>query len=325
MYSAGLVAFLFSALLGAAVTDDGWDRQLTKGIELANAGRFTEARQALQAARDQAAAADPGGTRMALALNNLGTVHLRLHEIPEAEQFYRRAAEIWAAHGDVVNRLSPVTNLAGVYIARRQFTAAERLLHSQLQLVMEKLGPGHQQVAVILTYLADVAFLQGDNAGAAQRAERALELVRRARPAGHPDIATALNNLGSVYRAQHRLEESSRLYTEALEIMQASGQPDHPAWIRAYTDYSTVRFDQGRYEDAKSYLREALAHAERTLGPNHPTVASILSDYAAVLRKTRNKTEAKKAEQRAARILAQSREQNQVGYTVDLRTLSGFR
>jgi len=131
--------------------------------------------------------------------------------------------------------------------------------------------------------------------------------------------------MGTIYRAQHRLEESSWLYTEALEIMRASRQPEHPAWIRALTDYSAVRFDQGRYGEAKSYLEQALERAEKMLGTNHPSVASILRDYALVLRKTRHKSEAKKAEARAARIIDRAEQQNQLRYTVDRRTLSGFR
>jgi len=187
------------------------------------------------------------------------------------------------------------------------------------------LGTDHQHVSVIHTYLANSKFLQNDYAAAVRQSERALEIVRRLHPSVHPDVALALNNLGTIYRAQHRLEESSRLYTEALEVMQKSGQPEHPAWIRALSDYAAVRFDQGRYNEAKSFLEQALDRAEKTYGPSHPSLASILRDYAAVLRKTRHKSDAKKAEARAARIMDQSGRDNQLGYTVDLRTLSGFR
>jgi tetratricopeptide (TPR) repeat protein len=325
MHSQGLIVLIFCGGLGVAVAEDAWDRQLAKGTELASVGRYAEARDALEMARSQAAENEPAGTRVALAINNLGTVYLRLNEIPQAEQCYRRSAEIWEAHGDVVNRLAPVTNLAAVYTARGQFTAADRLLHSQMQLAVQKLGPDHQHVSVILTYLANSKFLQTDYAAAEQLSERALEIVRRLHPSVQPDVALALNNLGTIYRAQHRLQESWRLYTEALEIMRNSGQPEHPAWIRTLSDYASVGFDHGRYNEAKSFLEQALGRAERTYGPNHPSLASILRDYAAVLRKTRHKSDAKKAEARASRIMEQSGRDNQLGYTVDLRTLSGFR
>jgi tetratricopeptide (TPR) repeat protein len=312
---------MFSAALGAASTEDAWDRQLVKGAELADAGRYAEAREALEKGRDQAERMEPDGTRLALALNNLGAVNFRLNDVHQAELCYRRSADIWEAHGEVANRLAPVTNLAAVYLARRQFTQVDRLLRHQMELVAEKLGPDHKHMAVILTYLADSALQQQAFTAAADYDERALEVVRKVHPQVHPDVAMALNNLGAIYRAQHRLEESSRLYAEALEIMQASGQPDHPAWIRALSDYGAVRFRQGRYQEAKRFLAEALKRAETALGPDHPTVASILRDYALVLRKNKNKLEAKKAEARVARIMGQSGRDNQLGYTVDVRTL----
>lgn len=325
MHSLGLITLIIASCLGAATAEDAWDRQLDKGTSLASAGRYVEALEALELARDQAAQLDPNGSRLALALNNLGSVHLRLNALYQAEQCYRRSAEIWEANGDAVNRLAPVSNLAAVYIARRQFTAADRLLRSQMQLAVKKLGADHQQIAVILTYLADSAFHQGNYAAAAEDDERALAVVRKLHPGPHPELAIALDNLGTIYRAQHRMEESSRLYAEALDIMRASGRPDHPAWIRALSYYAAVRFDQGRYDEAKSLFEQAIERAEKALGPNHPSVASILQDYAVLLRKTKHKSEAKKAETRAARIMSESGRENQLGYTVDARTLSGFR
>ena len=72
-------------------------------------------------------------------------------------------------------------------------------------------------------------------------------------------------------------------------------------------------------------MKRSLALAEKTLGPNHPDLARILRDYAAVLRKMRHKGEAKKLELRAAQIMDQAGKDNALGYTVDRRTLSGFR
>lgn len=325
LHSVGALILLLCAGAGASLTDDAWDRQLAFGKELANQGRYLEALNVLDQARAQAERFGPSDNRLAIALNNLGSVHLRLNEVAEAERCYHRSATIWERRGDVVNTLAPATNLAGVYLARRQYTAADNLLRHELELATEKLGPEHAQVAAILTYLSEAAFEERHLESASRLSERALAIVRVNHPTPHPDVAIALDNLGTLYRAQKRLEESTRLYREAVQVLEAAGQPENPAWIRALNGWSAVYFDQGRYEQAEAMLKRSLALAEKTVGPNHPNVARILRDYAAVLRKARRKGEARKLEVRAGQIMDQAGRDNGVGYTVDRRALSGFR
>jgi tetratricopeptide (TPR) repeat protein len=311
--------------LGAAAVDDAWERQLARGRELASQGHYSEARATLELARDQAEKFGPADPRLAIALTNLGAVALRLNDIGAADRLYRRSAAIWERRGDAVNSLAPTTNLAAVYLARAQYSTAESLLRHALEVSEARLGPTHPQTSVILTYLADSAFDQHDLDAAVRLSERSLAIVRINHPAPHPDIAIALDNLGTMYRAQKRLQDSSRVYAEAIGILEASGQPEHPAWIRALNGYSAVYFDQGRYGEAEKLLQRSLALAEKTLGPNHPSVAGILRDYATIMRKTKRKGEAKKLELQAAEIVAQAGRDNALGYTVDRRTLSGFR
>ena len=325
LHSVGALTLLLCAGACASAPDDAWDRQLASGIELASQGRYLEARKVLEQARREAERFGATDNRLAIALNNLGAVQLRLHDVAEAERCYRLSAAIWERRGDAVNTLAPVTNLAGVYRARRQYTAADNLLRHALDLTTEKLGPEHPQVAVILTYLSDAAFAERDLEGASRLSERALAVVRRNHPAPDPDLALALDNLGTLYRAQKRLEDAARLYMEAVHVLEAAGRPGHPAWIPAFNGWSAVYFDRGLYEEAAKPLKQSLELAEKTLGPNHPDLARILRDYAAVLRKTRHKGEAKKLEARAAQIMDQTGRDNGVGYTVDRRTLSGFR
>jgi Tfp pilus assembly protein PilF len=132
----GLMLSLLALICSVALAQDTLDLQLSKAIELSNTGRYLQARAVLEQVRVQAAERDPVGSRMAVVLNNLGAVALRLNEVHDAEQCYRRSAEIWEAHGDVTSRLAPITNLAAVYIARRQFTAADKLLGRQMELVL---------------------------------------------------------------------------------------------------------------------------------------------------------------------------------------------
>src|SRR5690242_14521988 len=121
LHSVGALTLLLCAGAGASVTGDAWDRQLELGKGLANQGRYLEAREAMEEARRQAEQFGASDNRLAISLNNLGEIHLRLNDIAEAERCYRRAAAIWERRGEVVNALPATTNLAGVYIARGRY------------------------------------------------------------------------------------------------------------------------------------------------------------------------------------------------------------
>src|SRR5205809_314299 len=159
LYSVGAL-ILCSAALRASVTGEAWDSQLALGSELAVKGRYQEARAILDQARAQAEHFGPDDSRQAIVLNNLGAVEVRLNDIAAADRCYRRSAAIWERRGDAVNTLGPVTNLAAIYLARRQYTAADNLLRHALEVTETRLGPRHSQMAVILTYLADSAVAQ---------------------------------------------------------------------------------------------------------------------------------------------------------------------
>ena len=328
-HSVGIAVLVAGCAWGAAVAQDvryaAWDRQLEQGKALASQGRYAEARQVFEKARAEAEHFGTADTRLAIALNNLGSVYAHLNDLNQAEQCYRRSAGVWrAAHGDRdPNLIAPLTNLSSVYLARRQFAQSESSAAQALELATAGLGPDHAVTAALLSSLANLRLSQGDYDGAAARAEQALAIMRK-QPAG-PEQATALDNLGTIYAAQHRPEKASPLFAEALDVLAASRQPEHPAWIRALKDQSAIDVQNGEYAKAEGELSRALELAERVLPSNHPDTAAVMRSYAQVLRKTRRKSEAKKLEAKAAVIEAQSGRANGVGYTVDVRSLSGFR
>jgi tetratricopeptide (TPR) repeat protein len=321
----GLIGLFCVAALGAASIGENWERQLDVGRQQAGRGQYAEARRAFQKAREDAEQFGPDDPRLAIAWNNLGVINLRLNLLGDAEQCYRRSAAIWESRGDTVKALAPLTNLAEVYLARKQFSPAEKLLRHALELSTEKLGPEHAQTAAILTYLSDSALHQRDFAAAASLSERALAVLRKIHTPPDPELAVAVDNLGTMYRALGRRQDSDRMYIEAAEILEQSKQPEHPAWIRAWADLSYVYGDQGKYGEAEALLKRSLALGEKALGPSHPMLARVLTEYAALLRRTKHKSEAKKLEARATVILAQSGRDNSLGYTVDVRGMSSFR
>ncbi len=315
----GIAALAFSAVLGAAdlSSDDAWVRQLQTGEALAGQGKLAEARKALEAARSQAEAFSD--KRLALTLNELGAVDLRLYDLHAALHCFRRSSEIFETHGDQADALSSLTNLAAAYLALGQYSAAETVLRNALPRAESAFGPGDPRTVALEMYLADSAFKRNDYRAAAEWGERILAAARRTHDSTDPVLATALDNLGMIYRAQRRSDASSRLFTEALEVLQRSGHSSDPAWIPALEGAGLTALDARRYAEADSFLERALKRAEEMLGPKHPQTARLLRERAASLRKTGRKAEARPLEARAEGIERQSAKENALGYTVDLR------
>ena len=72
-------------------------------------------------------------------------------------------------------------------------------------------------------------------------------------------------------------------------------------------------------------FRRALEIAGASLGPDHPQVSEILWDYADVLRKMKQKREAKQMKKRALAIHRQNQRENLLQHTVDWSTLVANR
>jgi tetratricopeptide (TPR) repeat protein len=203
-WTPGAALLVFSSLLVAAAAQEGWEHLAILGRALANQGKYREARDTLESAHRQAERFGSFDARLAAVLNDLGTVYAHLGEISVAERCYRRSAAIWEQRGDTRNAFAPLTNLTGVYLARRQYQAAESLLRESLNRAMEKFGPDHPYTSAILTYLARLAFSRHDYAAAAELGERVLDALRKTRGPDDPQVATALDNLGTIYQAQKR-------------------------------------------------------------------------------------------------------------------------
>jgi tetratricopeptide (TPR) repeat protein len=304
--------------------DYPWTHQLQLGRSMADRGRYREARRAFEQAREQAEQAG-SLSGVATALNNLGAVYSQLHDIPAAERYYRRSAAIWKDTGDTINALGPTTNLAGIYVSRRQYSAAESLLKEALELAGRKLGSEHPVTAAILGYLGRLAFERRDFDRAAALGRRSLEILRNQNMPNYPEIATGLGNLGAIYRAQRDFDESSRLFAEAVATLEQLHDPKNAAWIRALHDLAGVESDLGHYEKAEALLKSALSLAQETLGSAHPRLARILYHYADVLRKMGRRPEARELAARATGIEQQSARDDGSGYTVDFKSLSGVR
>ena len=97
--------------------------------------------------------------------------------------------------------------------------------------------------------------------------------------------------------------------------------PEHREVATGLNNLAETCYQQGRYQEAESLLQRSLAIKERVLGSDDPSVAETLKDYASVLRKMKQKAEARSLEARARDILTRCAPGFQTQHTVDIRAL----
>ncbi len=325
MKALGILLLMTTALWGVTPDAAAWDRELQRGQSLASLGHYVEARGIFEKERDAAEQFGPANVRLAVVLNELGAVYAHLDDLSQAERCYRMSVATWRAVPGVqeVNLIAPLTHLSLIYVARHEYSRAERTALQALDLANANLGADHPAAAAILASLANLRYTQGDLEGAATRAEQSLAIMRK-QPAGI-ELATALDNLGAIYMAQKRAEQAAPMFAEAIAVLTGCNQPEHPVWVRVLKDESGVHTEAGDYGQAEAELIRALALAEKVLPPNHPETAAVLRTYAQLLRKTRRKSEARKLEVKASLIESQTAQKNSLGYTVDAHSREGFR
>jgi len=322
MHSRLLFLLALSLVSACPAADDGWSRRLELGRSLALQGRYQEALDALEQAR--VGAAESGSSEgQTIALNDLGLVYMEMHDLSASERCLRRSIAMWGPRGDQ-HALAPRINLAELYISRRQFAAAETVLHEAGDLAERNLGPNDPVTTAVFLSLARIAFDRHDTGRALSLSNRALEAIRSNPDSDPVRLASALENLGTIYRSQGKLDEATRRFTEAGVALERLDNPRHPAWIDVLEDTGWIETVRRHYPEAEARLQEAIALAEKTFGPVHPTVGRLLHEYAIVLRKAGRKAEAKKLMNRATSIERQTERDDGVLYTVDFRTLSGL-
>ena len=164
----------------------------------------------------------------------------------------------------------------------RSLFAETTVLIPHLQAVVQLSETSEQEtdVALDLSWLAELYRAQGRYAEAEPRYTRALEIRARQLGADHPDVATSLNNLAGLYRAQGRYAEAEPRYTRALEIYERQLGADHPAVATSLNNLAALYQAQGRYAEAEPRYTRALEIRARQLGADHPDVASSLNNLA---------------------------------------------
>ena len=173
---------------GDTMSDTNWETANEAGARLYQKGHYVEAEQQLRAALQEAEKFGPQDSRVAVVLNNLGSLSHNQGKRTEATGYYERALSIREAH----------------------------------------YGPHHPWVAQSLNNLASLYRELGRYAEAETFLQRALKIAEALVGPTHYRITNCLNNLAAVYMSQERYAEAESYFQRSLTIRQQALGPAHP-------------------------------------------------------------------------------------------------
>ena len=176
----------------------------------------------------------------------------------------------------------PFSGIARFWEGQGAYAQAEQWKEHCLEIVRDRLGEAHPDVATSLNNLAALY----DNLGRYEQAEplylQALQMRQQLLGESHPSVASSLNNLAILYNNQGRYDEAEPLYLQALQMKQQLLGESHPDVANSLNNLAELYHAQERYEQAEPLYLQALQMYKQLLGESHPDVAMSLNNLAAL-------------------------------------------
>jgi class 3 adenylate cyclase/Tfp pilus assembly protein PilF len=197
---------------------------------------------------------------LAVMLGNLGVIYGEQGDIPESLQYYQRAIALHEELGEVVRVAPLLGNLGILYRELGDLPRALQYLQRALALCTEN---GIENIALILTSLANVYSGAGDHASAIIYGERCLELSTTMSDRLNQGVAHQV--IGNAYRLKGDLDAALEHYQCALEIDRAIGVQS--GIMVSMINIANVLILRGELDEAVQLLDQLadmpLAHPER--------------------------------------------------------------
>jgi tetratricopeptide (TPR) repeat protein len=151
-----------------------------------------------------------------------------------------------------------------------------------LQAAIDRAASAQQEVNVALglSWLAELYRKQGRYSDAEPLLVRSLSIREQQLGANHPDTAGSLNDLAGLYYFQGRYSEAEPLHVRSLSIREQQLGADHPNVATSLNNLAELYRLQGRYSEAEPLYERSLAISEQQLGADHPAVATSLNNLA---------------------------------------------
>ena len=203
--------------------------------------------------------------------HTIGKAFYGLGLYPQAEQHFRRAYELSAAHrgGDDPETLDLLMLVSEADINQDKNADAVAAAKSVFEGKTRKLGPEDPQTVVAMQNLGSLYFQNNQFAEAEPLLKKALEFQSRRLGYDNIDTLNTSDTLAALYIRQSRLAEARALLARGLESYRHLYGPAHPFTQREMFGLAKVTFGEGDYVAAQKLLEQVQAAYQRAYGPRH--------------------------------------------------------
>jgi len=235
-------------------------------MELANAGKWSEAMLAADAAVDKARTSFGGEFKdvvcLASTLEIKGDLLRQQDKFDDARVCYLEVLEMLNGRVECTEILARVSASIGVLYDFGENDEEAILFYERAIVMYERLDPPR------LEEVADIC----NNLGFIYRS------------LDNMDAAILFNNVGALYLKSGHEDQAREMHTMALEGRQAVLGENHPDTAQSYSNLALTLAQIGELEQAIDYFQKSLAIYENHIKKEAYEYAAVAENYAEVLR-----------------------------------------
>lgn len=292
-----LAATVQATTVQAALAEDEWEENNTKGAAALSDGRYPDAEKLFLAAKKESEKSGAKYGHYATTLLNLGQVYDKMDRVPDSEKAYKEALAVYEkSYGPTTAEDGKaLQGLAETYRHHAKYLEAVPLYQRALK-IRDVLIPTHPDTADTLNGLAEVFRKLGKNSDALPLFKRALDIRREAFGPTHPKTARALDNLTSTYAAVGKYDMAIPVYKDLLSARESINGVEDPKVAQVLEDMGYACSKTDKLKKADGYFKKALAIRETNAKKDPSAYATCIKRYAEFMRNTDRKDEAAKLE-----------------------------
>lgn len=283
-------------------TTNQWERLLQDALSASDKGEYAQAKSVLLKALAEAEKRGPQDPAVAITLNSIGAMDMRLGQMSDAQKNVEKAVaiakELSGDNSEV--SYSAMTNLAEIYIHQGKLGDAEPLLKEALKMEESAKEPDTMMLGKTLNDLATLYLYQKNLKGAEEAYRKAITFADKTDDLEFKTLS--LSNLAVALLAQGKAAEAEPLAKQAVTLRESNSGANHPALALVLNTLGNCQASQGKLIDSEPVLKRAIEIQRTSFPTNHPHLLVFLKDYSRILKAQKKMNEAEAVDKEIATI-----------------------
>jgi CHAT domain-containing protein len=200
----------------------------------------------------------------------MGKTHATLKQYAKAEGFYRPITTEKIADENLYQEV--FINLGMVLQNQKKYTEALTIFENNHKHVIKKYGEKSPQIAIALTYIADLYAFQDKFSKAEELYKQAIAILKNNHTDKAIEYAMVCFKLGSLYEEMFLYQSAVPMYAECLKMRAAELGEEHPDYLRTLNRLARVYQKLQLYEKAEPYFREYILALNNDIAKKFPAL-----------------------------------------------------